>query len=329
MEYGVSYFGNRMLEHVRQDMQKLSQMGFNTIVHTFSEADLEFSEKAMAKIFDATKREGLTVWADPWGVGGIFGGEAYSGFLQRHPEVWQVTNEGQIVGSACFHSKQFQDFIKTWIDAVIHAGADAIFWDEPHFHLFQPYDRFPKEWTCRCQVCQAMFKDQFGYVMPEEFISDIARFRNDTAIRFFTEMTAYAKQKTVDNVLCFLPFESEMIGITDYESIAKLETIQNIGSDPYWMAFNKPMEPFLTDVTQKVLGLAHQYQKRHHMWLQAFMVPSGKEGELVEGAQIIKDLGADSIFFWGVDACAHISKIAPDEPEKVWNTVQHIIKTIS
>ena len=93
------------------------------------------------------------------------------------------------------------------------------------------------------------------------------------------------------------------------------------------MAFQKPMQPFLSEVTQRVLSLSDQYQKKNHIWMQAFSVPSGRESELVDGAQIIQELGAQSILFWGVGACAHISRIAPDDPEKVWNTVQHIVRT--
>ncbi len=327
MEYGISYFGNRILKYVEKDMIDLKQTGFQTVVHTFSEADFDFSEKYMAKIVQATKRAGLTVWIDPWGVGGVFGGEAFSGFLQKHPEAWQISNHGKMMGSACLNMNSFRAFIRSWIDACVNCGADTIFWDEPHLFLFQPRERFPDEWTCRCSVCQSLFKDKYGYVMPNELISDIVQFRNDSILSFFTEMTSYAKSKSIENALCFLPFESDYIGITDYEGIAKLNSISNLGSDPYWMAFQKPMQPFLSEVTQRVLSLSDQYQKKNHIWMQAFSVPSGRESELVDGAQIIQELGAQSILFWGVGACAHISRIAPDDPEKVWNTVQHIVRT--
>jgi len=325
MRYGVSYFGNRILKHVEEDMKELKEIGFDVIVHTFSENDHKFYFRTMKDIVKLTKDLGMEVWIDPWGVGGIFGGEAFSNFLIENPSEWQITNRGRAVGSACFNSPKFREYMKRWLEAAVETGADAVFWDEPHFHILKD---FPKEWTCRCERCREKFKETYGHDMPEEFTEEVSNFRNETIKDFFEEVLSYSKKLGMKNVICFLPFESELFGLKDYESIAKIENVDNIGSDPYWMAFKLRMNPFLKETTQKILKLSSKYGKENHIWLQAFKVPRGREEDIVKGAKILKKENVDTVLFWGVFACKHISSIAPDDPEKTWEVVKQIVKEV-
>jgi len=325
MRYGVSYFGNRILKHVEEDMKELKEIGFDVIVHTFSENDHKFYFRTMKDIVKLTKDLGMEVWIDPWGVGGIFGGEAFSNFLIENPSEWQITNRGRAVGSACFNSPKFREYMKRWLEAAVETGADAVFWDEPHFHILKD---FPKEWTCRCERCREKFKETYGHDMPEEFTEEVSNFRNETIKDFFEEVLSYSKKLGMKNVICFLPFESEMFGLKDYESIAKIENVDNIGSDPYWMAFKLEMNPFLKETTQKILKLSSKYGKENHIWLQAFKVPRGREEDIVKGAKILKKENVDTVLFWGVFACKHISSIAPDDPEKTWEVVKQIVREV-
>ena len=325
MRYGVSYFGNRILKHVEEDMKELKEIGFDVIVHTFSENDHKFYFRTMKDIVKLTKDLGMEVWIDPWGVGGVFGGEAFSNFLIENPSEWQITNRGRAVGSACFNSPKFREYMKRWLEAAVETGADAVFWDEPHFHILKD---FPKEWTCRCERCREKYKETYGHDMPEEFTEEVSNFRNETIKDFFEEVLSYSKKLGMKNVICFLPFESELFGLKDYESIAKIENVDNIGSDPYWMAFKLKMNPFLKETTQKILKLSSKYGKENHIWLQAFKVPRGREEDIVKGVKILKKENVDTVLFWGVFACKHISSIAPDDPEKTWEVVKQIVREV-
>jgi len=325
MKYGVSYFGNRILKHVEEDMKELKEIGFDVIVHTFSENDHKFYFRTMKDIVKLTKNLGMEVWIDPWGVGGVFGGEAFSNFLIENPSEWQITNRGRAVGSACFNSPKFREYMKRWLEAAVETGANAVFWDEPHFHILKD---FPKEWTCRCERCKEKFKEIYGHDMPEEFTEEVSNFRNKTIEDFFEEVLSYSKKLGMKNVICFLPFESELFGLKDYESIAKIEYVDNIGSDPYWMAFKLEMNSFLKETTQKILKLSSKYGKENHMWLQAFKIPRGREEDIVKGAKILKKENVETVLFWGVFACKHISSIAPDDPEKAWEVVKQIVKEV-
>ena len=68
-KFGVSYFGNRFLSHGAQDIARIAE-SCDYVVHTVSEADLNFHKSVLAKLFAESRRRGLEVWADPWGLGG-------------------------------------------------------------------------------------------------------------------------------------------------------------------------------------------------------------------------------------------------------------------
>ena len=325
-EFGISYFGNRDPKHVKKDLQELKKIGFGTIVHTFSENDNKFYKQTMKEIIKISKDLGFEVWIDPWGYGGIFGGEAFSGFLQDNPLETQVTNKGERVGAVCFNSEKFNKFMKEWIDSVQEIGGETIFWDEPHYKILQPFGRFPEEYTCRCKKCQNSFFEKYGYEMPEKFNKDISDFRNNVAVEFFTEMTEYASEKGLKNNLCFLPQESEEIGIKDYEKISSLETITNIGSDPYWYGYGKPVEEFVGNTADKIKKLQKKYNKESHIWIQSFKVPKDRENEIKKAAEILKVKKIDKIMFWGIKGCEVISSISSDNPEKVWKNIIDIVK---
>ena len=86
---GVSYFGNRILRHVREDMEDIRAHNCDFVVHTVSEEDMAFYKGTMKDIVAVSRDAGLEVYLDPWAVGGIFGGETYSKFIQRNPILFQ------------------------------------------------------------------------------------------------------------------------------------------------------------------------------------------------------------------------------------------------
>ena len=91
MKLGVTYFGNRFVRHyVERDLPEIVAAGCDYVVHTVSEYDLAFLSGEISALVDATHQAGLEAWLDCWGVGGLFAGEAFSDFLLRHPESWQV-----------------------------------------------------------------------------------------------------------------------------------------------------------------------------------------------------------------------------------------------
>src|SRR3989304_1639984 len=84
MKLGASYFANRILRHVREDMKKMIDDGCNFVVHTMSEHDIIYHSGTMVDIVKASRDVGLEVFLDPWGVGRVFGGESFSTFVKTY-----------------------------------------------------------------------------------------------------------------------------------------------------------------------------------------------------------------------------------------------------
>ena len=80
----------------------------------------------------AIRASGMEAWLDPWGVAGIFAGEAESAFVARHPHACQVATNGRPLTHADPTSEIVEEFVEGWL--AIAAGCDptGIFWDEPH-----------------------------------------------------------------------------------------------------------------------------------------------------------------------------------------------------
>ena len=80
VQLGVSYFGNRFLTHAKEDLKRIAS-SCDYVVHPVNEADLTYHKAALSKIISESRKLGLEVWVDPWALGGVFGGEAFSKFL--------------------------------------------------------------------------------------------------------------------------------------------------------------------------------------------------------------------------------------------------------
>ena len=87
---GISYFGVRNPKLAKYDFEIIAQAGFTHILQTYSEADLQYYPETMAELIDLSAQYGLKSYINPWGVGRVFGGEAYSELTGRNPEMAQI-----------------------------------------------------------------------------------------------------------------------------------------------------------------------------------------------------------------------------------------------
>ena len=315
MKFGVSYFGNRIPEHVQSDMLLLRTIGFDFVVHTYSENDFEFYEKTVHDIVGITKEEDLEVWLDPWGVGGFFGGEAYTAWVQRYPKICQIDSIFEKVPAACPNNEKFRKLIKTWIKSAAKSGADFAFWDEPHF-----YRHFSKGgvWCCRCPSCVKKYKETYEENFPMKRSSRIDFFKMESITDFLAFATKEAEKEGLRNAVCLLP-EAEEGFLT---KVASLPSLEIIGTDPYGVLFGKPLEAFVKEQTRKMMRCAEKFGKRVQIWTQAFKVPHEKHDEVVRAMDIPLKMGVDSIAVWGYKACKHISSIACEAPDELWGMIE-------
>jgi len=327
VDFGISYFDSRLIDHFLSDLQNIKEAGCTYIVHTFSEADMNFNPGNVAEIVKATKEAGLTAHLDPWGVAGIFGGETYSWFIAMNLDVRQITSDGRNVAHACLNNPKLVDFMKKWIDAAYDAGADTIFWDEPHFYVpgwfgvSEPMDT----WGCCCEVCRELFKDQFAEQMPDQETDEVKTFKHDSLVNFLTEMCAYASKKGIENTVCMLP-NAQVRESGLWEKIASIKYLSGFGTDPYWIIQKKNdpnfnLDEYMSPFCSKVKSVSDKYSLRGHIWIQNFSIPSGWEKDIAQAVKIASEQGIEDIAAWCYYGAKGMSSLKADNPELVWKTL--------
>ncbi len=325
MKTGISYFGNRIPEHfAERDLPDIVAHGCTYIVHTFSENDLQHYKHSLKAMVAATHAAGLEAHIDPWGVGGVFGGEAYSDFVPGNPDTRQVKPDGSDVPMACLNAPTFREFMRGWVDAAVDIGADVIFWDEPH--LYADSGAGDNDWTCFCGVCRELFRSKFRTDMPTTLTPEVAEFRVDTVVGFLSEMCAYVKAKGVRNAVCLMPFDDEEHGVTHWEKVATIHGLDILGVTPFWQFFKQERDEFVGRFAEKVVVLAKMYNLEPQLWLQAFLVPNGTEAELARTAEIAAEAGMQNIAAWGYRGCDYMSSLRSDRPDEVWRVIGETFK---
>jgi hypothetical protein len=326
MKLGVSYFGNKFVRHAREDFADMVKHNCNFVVLTFSENDAQYYAETFRKIVDAAHEAGLEVYIDPWGVGGVFGGEAGSGFLAEHPDGRQITAMGLALPAACINNPAFRRFLKGWLATALLLGADGIFWDEPHFY----FERHGWKVGCWCQYCRRKYWQYTGEKMPGTLTQSVKRFRHYSWVALLSGLTRTAALQQHQNIVCFVsPGEKGRSGITNWKDIAVLKSVDMIGSSPYWFAAGMPLEIVVPGVVVPLAAAARSAGKETLVWLQGFGVPKGKEGQLKRGIRLARSLGADNFAVWSYRGNECMSALASARPEKVWETIGEIYEKFS
>ncbi len=311
MKKGISYFGVRNPEWVAKDVELIRNCGIDYIVHTLSEADMEFYLETMREIVQITKCNGLEVYVDPWGVARIFGGEAYSKFLLVRDDARLITREGKKGYGACMNNADTLSFMKTWVDSAEFVGADYIFWDEPHFSPLTNKD------GCFCEICKTKFYEMFGHPMEKAGDLDLRKFRGITKIEFLRKLMDYASSKNIKNALCLLPHDEDL----DWESFAAIESLHVFGTDPYWILKREGFDEWMEEKVQKVAQLSKKFGKESEIWIQNFKVKKSDEYLIEKVAETAKSYEIDRISAWSFRGTFYMSYIRCEDPKSVWNTL--------
>jgi len=315
---GTSYFGVRIVRHVRRDMADLAARGYSGVLHTFSENDLAYYRGTMAEIVSASHAEGLTVQASPWGLGRTFGGEAESRFVAFHPEECQVLDDGRRVAAACLNSAVYRAFCKEWADWALDCGVDSVFWDEPAWvvprHVGVEDD---ERWACRCDRCA----ERFGSALPEELTPEVRLFREASVADFLREVVAHVAERGGKNTICLLPATEGAHGISDWNIVACLPGLTTFATDPYWKHWNEPAGPFV----RRFARLLHETCERHgvgaQLWLPSFGLTKEEIPELEAAIAGAREEGIEDLWTWGYEACGHMTSLATPDSPLVWEAV--------
>jgi hypothetical protein len=168
MQFGVSYFGVRNPQHFQRDLEDIARLGFTSIIFTFSEEDHRFYQGSLAEFVRRTHQQGLQACIDPWGVCGVFGGEAFSERGAWDLAGQQRCSDGRSLPLLCPNSIEVRTYLQRWITTVAEVlQADAIFWDEPHFYIPLDETRTQGLWSCCCACCQELLIVPNWRISPE------------------------------------------------------------------------------------------------------------------------------------------------------------------
>ena len=321
LKFGASYFGNRFLGHARDDMARLAN-ACDYVVHTFSETDLQYHKSVMGRLMDVSRKAGLEVWVDPWGLGGVFGGEAISRFLLDHRDAWQVMSDGRPVPGACLNRPEWMSFVKEWILTVRDMGAQVIFWDEPHIQF-----DFESEWngiySCICPACQAVFRKKTGAPLPSRLDDASRTFRRDTMRTFLSEVMAFAKSKGLRNALCLYAFKGHQEYDRVWDEASALRDLDIFGCDPYWRwrGRHNPAA-HVKDFARRTVDSASRNGKGSQIWIQAMRLPAGAEGEIQEACAAAAGEGVTHLAAWSFDGGEIADPVLSERPRDVWQAVE-------
>lgn len=321
MKLGCSYFGNRILRHVAQDMKTLANQGFNFIVHTFSEFDLMFHRGNMRDIVSVTHDAGHEAHLDPWGIGNVFGGEPFSNFAAQNIFTGcQELDDGKPAPFACPNNPLFRDYMKDWIVAVAESGADLVFWDEPHFHNPSFLGGRPGRWGCRCSFCQKLYEESRGASMPEQETEDVKAFKRECLREFVGKLTQWAWEAGLKNALCVPPHLGPSEVREHWSLYTDIPHLSILGTDPYWMWQKKPVD-MVGEYAVALKDLCDETGLEPQIWIQTCKIVKGREAEIARAVELATEAGINNLAAWAFEGCAHESWLKCDDPEKSWKTL--------
>lgn len=318
MSAGCSYFGVRIARHVRRDMADLAARGYTGVLHTYSENDLAYYRGTIREIVDVSHAEGLTVQLGPWGLGRTFGGEAESRFVAFHPEACQVMDDGRRVAAACLNQPLYRAFCKEWADAVLEAGADSVFWDEPAWvvPVHVGVDD-PARWSCRCDVCA----ERFGGPLPAELTPEAQAFREASVVDFLREVVAHVAERGGRNTICLLPATDGTHGISDWDTVASLPGLTTFATDPYWKHWGEPAGPFVRRFARLLRETCDRHGVGAQLWLPSFGLTRDEIPELEAAIAGAREEGVTDLWTWGYEACGHMTSLGTPDAPLVWEAV--------
>lgn len=321
----MSYFGCRKIAHIERELRELRASGWDYVVFTYTETDLLFYEGLIKEAFALARDLGLEVWADPWGVAGVFSGETASWFVSYSPGAWQVRDDGVPVPHACPNAPETREFMRRWIDAAAAAGAEWVLWDEPHFWSpgadYWPGAGGEGRWACRCRRCRERFSRRYGEEMPVELTPAVEEFRRASMVSFLRELIGYAAERELKNAVCWVPPELLPSGIS-LEEVAGMPGVDAVAVDPYWLAAGRTREDFFGPYVRRALSACRRHGKPLQVWLQGFRVPRGREGELLEAARDLAGSGVEYLAVWHHNG---MSSLLPEDPDALERVIAGIV----
>jgi hypothetical protein len=329
VQFGVSYFGVRNPQHFQRDLEEIARLGFTSIIFTFSEEDHRFYQGSLTEFVRRTHQQGLKAFVDPWGVCGVFGGEAFSERGAWDLEGQQRRSDGRPLPLLCPNSVELRMYLQRWITTVAEVlQADAIFWDEPHFYIPLGESRTQGLWSCWCTRCQEHFRIRYGQSLPPTETVEVRQDKQAAVAQLISDVTAMAAGQGLHNIVCILPEHDDLEGLqTKCDLFAANPHLDILATDPYPLWHRRDIA-----TTQVFCAALLQACQRHHkaaqMWIQGFRVPAGQEHLLGEEMRLMAKCGIDDIAIWSYLATGYMSSHTCADATCVWEVFTQTMQAL-
>lgn len=307
-ETGVSYYGLSYPEHARRDFQEMLDHNCTSVILALSEFDIDFWFPNIQAVTAAAKEMGLKVYLDTWGIGKWFGGEPPSLFLTNNVHNRQVSaTTDEPMPAACFNTKAFRDYFFAICEKLARGvDADGFFWDEPHYALPKAYASITggagDDWTCRCNCCQRMFEELYGYSMPRKLTPEVIAFRQDRALDILVEASRRIKAiRSQSKITCCVHATINNYYVTEYRGYDNWDKVAAAGCfDVFSTTIISPRLPehFFKEITHRTVDTARRFGLESQRWLMNYYQQPEDLDQLKQVAHLYADIGADSIFAW-------------------------------
>jgi hypothetical protein len=145
-------------------------------------------------------------------------------------------------------------------------------------------------------------------------------------VEFIGDFVAHVAAQGAKPTICPLPHTEGPHGIKDWSRLAALPGLDTLATDPYWKALKEPLEPFVREYSRRVYELAGRHDVKPQIWIQGFGIPAADAGDIATAVRIAREEGVEDLWVWGYEACGHMTTLAPDDPQAVWEiTVEALL----
>jgi len=319
MQFGVSYFGVRNPQHFQRDLEAIAGLGFTYIVFTFSEEDQRFYQGSLSEFVRRTHQQGLRAYVDPWGVCGVFAGEAFSDRGAWDLEGQQRRSDGRPLPLLCPNSAEVRAYLQRWINTVAKVlQADGVFWDEPHFYIPFGEARAQGLWSCCCQRCQEQFRASYGSSFPSTETATVRQCKQAAIATLIGDATAMAAAQGLQNIVCILPEHDDLQGLqSKCDLFASNPHLDVLATDPYPIWHGRDIAT-TQGFCEALLQAGQRHNKAAQMWIQGFRIPAGQESLLGEEMRLMARCGIDDIAIWSYLATGYMSSHTCADAPRVW-----------
>ncbi|MBN2311095.1 MAG: hypothetical protein JXR94_19115 [Candidatus Hydrogenedentes bacterium] len=332
IQFNIAYHPTPYPHAMRRDLEEIAEV-CDGIYLVFAESDLEYGSNKVKHCIDLAHEQNLIVLADFWGYGNLFAcGAIPSLFTVQHPEYNCVTNRGRTIPKSCPNKQGVRDFMRGAVEGFMATyGADGVFWDEPSYGLAGYLGRYEDgEWACRCDDCQAKFRDRYGKEMPAGLTAEVEEFRNETMLGFLSDLCAYTKGcgEHLVTSTCIMTSDSEAFR----EAVAQTPQLDVFGIDPYWRPDQDvSQKDFIERYTGDSVAMGKRHGKLVEAWVCAWKQNAGHEADAYRAAKLNAQHDIDCLSAWSYrdyiswDPCDRANAA---DPERVWKNLKRAYSEI-